>query len=86
VFFRRQLSKTPCNVLKGKFMQMRCAAHILNLIVLDGLKEVDMSIKCVRAVVRYIRNGGNRIVKFKEIVVEEKVDSKAFFKIDAPMR
>jgi hypothetical protein len=86
VFLRRQLNRTPCNVLKGKFMHMRCAAHILNLIVQDGLKEVDMSIKRVRAAVRYIKNGGNRMVKFKEIVVEEKVDSKAFLKIDVPTR
>ena len=52
----------------------------------DGLKEVDISIKRVRAVVRYIRNSGSRLVKFKEIVVEEKVDSKSFLRIDVPTR
>jgi hypothetical protein len=49
---------------------MRCAAHIVNLIVHDGLKEVDLSVKRVRAVVKYIINGGLRIAKFKEIVEE----------------
>lgn len=86
VFLRKQLNKTDCNITKGKYLHMRCAAHILNLIVQDGLKEVDMSIKRVRAAVRYIRNGGTRLVKFKEIVVEEKVKSKAFLKIDVPTR
>jgi hypothetical protein len=33
VFLRRHVNKTPCNVLKRKFMHMRCAAHILNLVV-----------------------------------------------------
>jgi hypothetical protein len=87
VYVRKQLNKTPGNTIaKGKFMHMRCAAHILNLIVQDGLKEVDLSIKRVRAAVRYIRNGGTRMVKFKEILEEEKVDSKTFLKNDVPTR
>jgi hypothetical protein len=65
---------------------MRCAAHIVNLIVEDGLKEVDLSMKRVRAAVRYIRNGGSRIVKFKEIMDEEKLTSKPFLKLDIPTR
>ncbi|KAM0849071.1 hypothetical protein ACQ4PT_053952 [Festuca glaucescens] len=86
LYVRKQLNKTPGNIAKGKFMHMRCAADILNLIVQDGLKEVDLSIQRVRAAVRYIRNGGNRIVKFKEILEEEKVESKAFLKNDVPTR
>ncbi|KAM0878624.1 hypothetical protein ACQ4PT_034754 [Festuca glaucescens] len=86
VYLRRHLNKSPSNIAKGKYLHMRCAAHIVNLIVQDGLKEVDMSIKRVRAVVRYIRNGGSRIGKFKEIVVEEKVDAKSFLRIDVPTR
>ena len=68
-YLRRQQNKTASNISKGKYIHMRCAAHILNLIVQDGLKEVDISLKRVRAAVRYIRNGGSRLVKFKEIVV-----------------
>jgi hypothetical protein len=83
-YLRKQLQKT--NIAKGKFLHMRCAAHIVNLIVRDGLQEVDQSIKRVRAVVRYIKNGTSRLVKFKEIAEEEKVDSKAFLKLDVPTR
>ena len=83
-YLRKQLNKTPSNIAKGKFLHMRCAAHMVNLIVQDGLKELDISIKRVRAAVRYIRNGGSRLVKFKEIVVEENVDSKSFLRIDVP--
>jgi len=46
---------------------MRCAAYIINLIVQDGLKEVDNSIKRVQAAIRFVRNGTSRIAKFKEI-------------------
>jgi len=83
-YLRRQLQKT--NIAKGKFLHMRCAAHIVNLIVRDGLQEVDLSIKRVRAAVRYIKNGTSRLVKFKEIAKEEKVDNKAFLKLDVPTR
>ncbi|KAM0893618.1 hypothetical protein ACQ4PT_024981 [Festuca glaucescens] len=86
MYLRRHLNKSPSNIAKGKYLHMRCAAHIVNLIVQDGLKEVDLSIQRVRAAVRYIRNGGTRITKFKEIVVEEKVDAKAFLRIDVPTR
>ncbi|XP_050207485.1 zinc finger BED domain-containing protein RICESLEEPER 2-like [Mercurialis annua] len=33
---------------KGNFFHMRCSAHILNLIVQDGLKEIDESILKIR--------------------------------------
>ena len=65
---------------------MRCATHIINLIVQDGLKEVDLSVKRVRAAIRWVKNGTSRLVKFKEIAEEEKVESKAFLKLDVPTR
>jgi hypothetical protein len=52
----------------------------------DGLKEVDLSVKRIRAAVRYIGNGGSRIVKFKELIEEEKLTNKQFLKIDVPTR
>jgi len=81
-YLRKQLQKT--NIAKGKFVHMRCVAHIVNLIVRDGLQEVDQSIKRVRAAVRYIKHGTSRLVKFKELAEEEEVDSKLFLKLDVP--
>jgi len=81
---RRQLQGT--NIAGGKYLHMRCAAHIINLIVQDGLKEVDLSVKRVRAAIRWVKNGTSRLVKFKEIAEEEKVESKAFLKLDVPTR
>jgi hypothetical protein len=54
-YLRTKLQKT--NIAQGKYLHMRCAAHIVNLIVKDGLQEVDLSVKRVRAAVRYIKNG-----------------------------
>jgi hypothetical protein len=79
---RRQLNNAKTSIAEGKYLHMRCAAHIVNLIVQDGLKEVDISIKRVRAAVRYIKNSTSRLAKFKELAEEEKVDSKAFLNLD----
>lgn len=81
-YLRRQLNSAKTSIAEGKYLHMRCAAHIVNLIVQDGLKEVDTSVKRVRAAVRYIKNGTSRLVKFKEFAEEEKIDSKAFLNLD----
>lgn len=40
----------------------------------------------MRAAVRYIKNGTSRLTKFKELVVEEQVESKAFLNLDVSTR
>ena len=52
--------------IKVKYLHMRCVAHILNLVVNEGLKELSISVKRVREVVRYIKNSPSRLRKFKE--------------------
>ena len=65
---------------------MRCIAHIMNLIVNDGLKEVNVSVKKVREPIRYIRNRPARWRKFKEISELIGVESKASLSLDVPTR
>ncbi|KAJ9561223.1 hypothetical protein OSB04_006383 [Centaurea solstitialis] len=60
-----------CGVLEGSFLHMRCAAHILNLVVKDGLSEVIHSVKKVRAFVRYVRSSPTRLNTFKSSIQEE---------------
>jgi hypothetical protein len=71
-YLRRQLNSLKTSIAEGKHIHMRCAAHILNLIVQDGFKEVDQSIKRVRAVIRYVRGSSSRLAKFKEVAQWEK--------------
>ena len=47
-FLRRQMNSAKTSIAEGRYLHIRCAAHILNLIVQDGLKVVDQSIKRVR--------------------------------------
>ena len=48
-------------VLDGEFMHMRCCAHIINLIVKDGMTDVSESVEAVRNAVVYVRASGNRL-------------------------
>jgi hypothetical protein len=83
-YLRKHLLKT--SFAKGKFLHMMCSAHVVNLIVRDGMQEVDPSVKRVRVAVRYIKNGTSRFVKFKEIAEEENVVSKGYLKLYCPTR
>ncbi|KAL4387370.1 hypothetical protein GQ457_09G017050 [Hibiscus cannabinus] len=65
---------------------MRCAAHILNLAVKDGLKDVDDSIMRVRAAVKYVRSSPARLQKFQSCAKEENIDSKSLVCLDVEMR
>ena len=49
-------------IQEGKFLHLRCIAHILNLIVTDGLKEMNESVARVRRAVKYVRQSLARLV------------------------
>ena len=58
-------SSIPCD---GAHFHIRCAAHILNLIVEDGLKAINPAIKLVRDNVKYIDSSEARMNRFKDFV------------------
>ena len=80
------MNSLKTSIAQGKYLHMRCTAHIVNLIVQECLKEVLESIKRVRAAVRFVKNGTSRLVKFKECAILEKVDTKAFLSLDVCTR
>uniref|UniRef100_A0A2N9HQJ0 HAT C-terminal dimerisation domain-containing protein n=1 Tax=Fagus sylvatica TaxID=28930 RepID=A0A2N9HQJ0_FAGSY len=51
--------KESC-IVGCEFLHMRCCAHILNLIVQDGLKDIHESIAKVRNAVRYAKSSPKR--------------------------
>jgi hypothetical protein len=85
-YVRRQMNNQKTSIALGAYLHMRCDAHIINLIASDGLKEMDDSVKHVRAVVRFIKTGNSRLVKFKKIVEEENIETNAFLKVDVCTR
>jgi len=85
-YIARILNKSKTSILEAMLLHMRCAAHIVNLIVQDGLKELDLSVKRVRAAVKFIKSSPARIAKFKKCAELEKVDTKAFLCLDVVTR
>jgi len=55
--------------LQGKFFHMRCCAHILNLIVKDGLEVIDSSIEKIRDSVAYWTATPKRRKFFNKFVI-----------------
>ncbi|XP_010481147.1 PREDICTED: zinc finger BED domain-containing protein RICESLEEPER 2-like [Camelina sativa] len=48
----------------GDYLHMRCCAHILNLIVKDGLAKANQSIMAIRNAIKYVRSSGDRFKSF----------------------
>ena len=62
---REQLDTKSPLVSKGSFFHMRCCAHILNLIVQEGLKEIDQAVCKVRESVKYVKGSHSQVRKQK---------------------
>uniref|UniRef100_A0A2N9H6B5 hAT-like transposase RNase-H fold domain-containing protein n=1 Tax=Fagus sylvatica TaxID=28930 RepID=A0A2N9H6B5_FAGSY len=77
--------KESC-IVGCEFLHMRCCAHILNLIVQDGLKDIHESIAKVRNAVRYAKSSPKRFEKFLEAVKDANIQSKSLLSLDVPTR
>ncbi|XP_054817609.1 zinc finger BED domain-containing protein RICESLEEPER 2-like [Prosopis cineraria] len=73
-------------VCDGEFLHLRCCAHILNLIVSDGVKDMHKCIEGIRNAIKYVRSSPSRFHKFKELVEKMKIDSKKLLSMDCPTR
>ena len=61
---REQLKLKEILVCDGALFHMRCCTHILNMIVQDGLKQIDDSICKIRYSVKYVKGSQVRNEKF----------------------
>jgi serine/threonine-protein kinase RIO1 len=60
-------------MLEGELLHKCCAAHIINLIVKDGLEVIKGSIAKIRESVAYWTTTPKRVEKFEEIAQNIKV-------------
>ncbi|KAG6722721.1 hypothetical protein I3842_03G174000 [Carya illinoinensis] len=79
----RKIGSADC-VAGHEFIHMRCTTHILNLIVSEGLKDVDDSIVRVRNLIKYVKSSPQRLATFKSCVDRSKVQCSSFLTLDVP--
>ena len=73
-------------VLNGSYLHVRCSAHIINLIVKNGLDMVKTSIDSIYNAVKYVRSSPSRLQKFKACVYVEKISYNGFMVLDVLTR
>ncbi|CAN0905773.1 Zinc finger BED domain-containing protein RICESLEEPER 2 [Linum grandiflorum] len=74
------------SMMDGKYLHMRCVAHIVNLIVGVGLREMGISVRRVREAVRWVCASPAREQNFQEIADFKKIESNKKLCLDVPTR
>ncbi|XP_042030043.1 zinc finger BED domain-containing protein RICESLEEPER 2-like [Salvia splendens] len=72
-----------CN---GEYFHVRCCAHILNLIVQEGLKVSSDALDKVRASIKYVKASEARMIKFKECARKVDIEFTTSLCLDVPTR
>ena len=85
-YLKKKCNQVGTSIVQGKYLHMRCIAHIINLIVSEGLKEHNDSIARIRGAVKYVRQSPSRLQKFKECVEIEKIQSKSLLCLEVSTR
>ncbi|XP_042452622.1 zinc finger BED domain-containing protein RICESLEEPER 2-like [Zingiber officinale] len=83
---KTQLRLKNAFTFDGTLFHVQCYAHILNLIVQDGLKKIDIAVDKIRESVKYVKGSQGRKEKFKNCVSQTSLDSKRALMQDIPTR
>ncbi|XP_060675775.1 zinc finger BED domain-containing protein RICESLEEPER 2-like [Ziziphus jujuba] len=81
-----QLQLKGAVVCDGDYFHLRYCAHIINLVIQNGLKDIDNVVHKIRESIKYVRGLQVRKQKFLECVKLLSMDSKRGLRQDVPIR
>ncbi|CAH9111379.1 unnamed protein product [Cuscuta epithymum] len=64
-------------LLDGNYLHVRCCCHILNLVVQDGLTELNKVVVSIRNAIKFIKSSPLRLENFRKFAVLEGFDKTA---------
>ena len=68
------------------FFHLHYCTYILNLIVKDGLKEIDVIVQKIHESIKYVKGSQGRKKSFYESVKQMDLDGKKCLRQDVPTR
>ncbi|KAL2899069.1 putative AC transposase [Bienertia sinuspersici] len=83
---KRDLHSSSPLPLDGKYFHVRCCAHILNLVVQQGLKLIDSSVTKLREIVKYVDSSDFRLTYFEKAKNDRGLGSKGKLILDVSTR
>ncbi|XP_054786855.1 zinc finger BED domain-containing protein RICESLEEPER 2-like [Prosopis cineraria] len=85
-YLKRRLRNCKGMVCGGDYLQLRSCAHILNLVVNDGLKELKNSFDAIHNAIKYVHSSPARLQKFKSVAELEKLNTTSLVYLDVNTR
>jgi len=72
--------------LSNEHLHVKCCAHIVNLIICNGLKEMNVSVVKIRNAIRFVRSSPSRLLTFKKCAEKLHIKCKKSLCLDVATR